>query len=437
MTPKLTNKQLFLIWIPLALSWLMMSLEWPYVAAIIARLGEAKYNLAAHGVAFSIALIVEAPIINIASAATAICHDRDAYLKLRNFTTVLNVVLTGSLILLLQPFVFDNLVLGLIGIPEKVAEIAHTALVILLPWPAAIGFRRLYQGILIKQKRTRRVTYCTGVRLASMSITALVLYNMDTVGAYTGAAALSAGVVAELIAARLAAISSIGEIKAIKPVDSKKDTAISYRYIIRFYYPLGLVSVFDLGVQPMVTFFMGKSRFPVESLAVLPVINSLLFVFRSVSFSMLEVIITLLGDKRENHRMLRNFAFGLGIFLVALFSLVAFTPLSQIWFHDISGLSRELTRLTTLPVRVLVLLPGVAVLITYQWGVLVHAGQTACLSKATAVEVVAILATMSISIGVFDMIGVQAAAIAFMLGASARAVYLLPHYFKIPKPDKP
>jgi len=119
MTSKLTNKRIFLIWMPLALSWLMMSLEWPYVAAIIARLGEAKYNLAAHGVAFSIALIVEAPIINIASAATVICRDRDAYIKLRNFVTVLNVILTCLLVLLLLPIVFDNLVLDLIGIPEK------------------------------------------------------------------------------------------------------------------------------------------------------------------------------------------------------------------------------------------------------------------------------------------------------------------------------
>ncbi len=58
----LSHRQILIFWFPLALSWLMMSVEGPFVAAVMARLAEAKYNLAAHGVAFSFALIFEAPI---------------------------------------------------------------------------------------------------------------------------------------------------------------------------------------------------------------------------------------------------------------------------------------------------------------------------------------------------------------------------------------
>ena len=61
----LTVKKIFIFWIPLAATWQMMAAEGPFLAAIIARLADPKYNLAAYGVAFSFAVLVEAPIIMI------------------------------------------------------------------------------------------------------------------------------------------------------------------------------------------------------------------------------------------------------------------------------------------------------------------------------------------------------------------------------------
>ena len=48
-----------------------------------------------------------------------------------------------------------------------------------------------------------------------------------------------------------------------------------------FYAPLALTSFMALAAQPTVTFFMGQSRYALESLAVLPVIQGLSFVFRA------------------------------------------------------------------------------------------------------------------------------------------------------------
>ncbi len=41
----------------------MMAIEGPFLAAVIARLADPKFNLAAWGVAFAFAVLVEAPII--------------------------------------------------------------------------------------------------------------------------------------------------------------------------------------------------------------------------------------------------------------------------------------------------------------------------------------------------------------------------------------
>ena len=65
-------------------TWLMMSIEGPFVAAIIARLDDPKYNLAAFGVAFAVAILVESPVIMILSASTALVAGPLSYRRLRN-----------------------------------------------------------------------------------------------------------------------------------------------------------------------------------------------------------------------------------------------------------------------------------------------------------------------------------------------------------------
>ena len=72
MTDRLTQRQILFFWAPLAATWLMMGVEGPYLAAVIARLPDPKFNLAAHGVAYAFALLVEAPVIMLMSATTAL-----------------------------------------------------------------------------------------------------------------------------------------------------------------------------------------------------------------------------------------------------------------------------------------------------------------------------------------------------------------------------
>lgn len=79
----LTYRKIFYFWLPLAATWLMMSVEGPYLAALIARSPEPKFNLAAYGVAYSLALIIEAPIIMIISALVALVRDEYSFKEIK------------------------------------------------------------------------------------------------------------------------------------------------------------------------------------------------------------------------------------------------------------------------------------------------------------------------------------------------------------------
>jgi hypothetical protein len=103
---QLTNTKIFYFWLPLAATWIMMSVEGPFLAALIARSTEPEFNLAAYGVAYSLALIVEAPIIMMMSASIALVKDSLSFNTLRNFTYTANGIITVIMVLLVTPPVF-------------------------------------------------------------------------------------------------------------------------------------------------------------------------------------------------------------------------------------------------------------------------------------------------------------------------------------------
>ena len=176
---------------------------------------------------------------------------------------------------------------------------------------------------MIRNNLTRRVASGTVLRLTTMTITAFVIYfYFDVPGVVVGASALSVAVLAEALASRLMTINIV---KQLRYNPSPKDEKITYKEIYKFYYPLAVMSLLSLGVQPFVTFFVGQSRMALESLAVLPVITSFVFIFRALGLSYQEVIIAQIGDNKSGYLPLRNFAIILAGVLSAVLLLIAFT----------------------------------------------------------------------------------------------------------------
>ena len=404
-----------------------MALEGPFLAAVIARLGDPKFNLAAHGVAFAFAILVEAPVIMLMSASTALVEDRLSYLKLRNFANALSVGATALLLLVLVPAVYEGLMGDLLGLPPQVRTLTYGALWLLLPWPAAIGYRRFLHGLLIRSGRTRLVAVGTVLRLVAMAATAVVLYLVAGLpGAWVGAASLSVGVVTEAVAARIMALETVRELMGKTGLAEPDAEPLGYGVIARFYYPLALTSLIGLTVQPMLTFFMGRAPSPLESLAVFPVVHALSFLFRALGLSFQEAAIALMGRRFEHVPELARFALVLGLAASGGLAIVGFTPMADFWFRTVSGLTPELAGFALTPTRILVPLPALSVLLSFQRAVLVQARRTHPITVATTLEVVGV-AVLFTALGWWvELVGVTAAVLAFVGGRTLGVLYLLP-----------
>lgn len=414
-TTPISYGKIFRFWLPLAATWLMMAAEGPFLAAIIARMSAEKVNLAAYGIAYAFGLVAESPVIMLMSASTSLCHDRISYRRLRNFTLWLCLAVTLLLGLFLLPPLFFFFAEQLLGLSTEIATLTHRALLCLLPWAAAIGLRRFYQGILIAGHKTRRVAVATILRLTTMTAIALLFYHFGSLnGAQVGALALSSGVTAEALFTRFLARQAIADILQKQPAAGT--TPMAYRQIWDYYLPLALTPFIGLSIHPLVTFFLGKSRDALESLAVMPVIYGLTFVFRALGLSYQEVAIALLGENPANTTKVRKFACGLGLFTTACLSLIAFTPLAELWFRDLSGLSQNLSDFATPALQVMAVFPALTVIICWQRARLIDARLTRPVSIATALEAGGIFALLTLAMLYFPVSGAVAASIAYVMG---------------------
>ena len=415
-------KYVYRLWWPLALTWLMMAVEGPFLAAIIARMGDSAVNLAAYGVAFAFGLIAEAPVIMLLSASTRLAHGRADYLRLRSFSIGLCAVVTLLLLVLLTPPIFTPLMTSILGLSTDISRHILQALLILLPWPAAIGMRRFYQGVLIAHHQPGRVAVGTMVRLLAMSGTAMTLWKLDVLaGASLGACALSTGVVAEALATRWLAR------RVIERSLQQSETEVvmtTYSALARFYLPLAMTPLIGLSIHPVVTFFLGHGAKPLKSLAVMPVLYALTFLFRAIGLSYPEVAISLLKDGEQNRPVVRRFALQLGLALGGGLSLIAFTPLNQFWFSTLSGLPPELVSMAIPPLQIMALFPALTVAIGYQRALLINAGITLPVTLGTAVEAVGIFTILALLVLYSPLAGVTSAALAYVGGRLLALLYL-------------
>ena len=419
---RIRHRDIFIFWSPLALMWIMMAVEQPAMAAVVARLPDATANLAAFGVAFSIALVIESPILQLLSAATALVTDRLQYRRLLALMHILAAGLTTLHLLVALTPLFAFVVGTVLGVPHQIVELSRLAFLAMTPFAAAVGYRRLWQGVLIRYGHTAVIPVTMVARLlATAGLLTAGYITQFAPGAIVAAAALIGGVIAGALASLLFCLPVIrGGIPAAGPGSS----ALRWCTLLRFYVPLSLTSIIFLASQPLLTFGMARSEFPLESLAVWPVINGFMFLFNSLAISYQEAVIALLGRGDAGRPILQRFTVGLACSIAALFLLVSITPLSQVWFRGVAGLTDALLPFTHGPMRLLWIVPALVTAKSWFRGRLVHRRRTSALAKAVVIHSIFLFVCMLLGPILFRVPGTVLAALGLCGALAVEAGYL-------------
>lgn len=417
----LSLKKIFKVWWPLAASWLLMGMELPILSAFVARLAHPEINLAAYGgIVFPIALIIEAPVIMLLAASTALSKDWASYQKMHTYMLVAGASLTAlHLIVALTPayyFVAE----GILGAPAEIIEPARLGLLIMTPWTWTIAYRRLNQGVMIRFGHSDIIGVGTGVRL-SLDILVLVIgFILKLPGIVVATAAVAAGVTSEAIYIGFRVQPLLRSELKLAPV---VQPALSYRAFSAFYLPLVMTSLLTLLIQPMGSAALGRMPLALESLAVWPVVSGFIFMLRSMGVAFNEVVVALV-DEPLSANSLRRFTTILSITTSAFILIIAATPLSRIWLQDISALSPVLTSLARNGLWIGLLLPGLNTLQSWYQGVLLNSGKTRGISEAVAVFLFVTASVLIFGVIWGKMTGLYIGLLAFSAGMIVQTIWL-------------
>jgi len=417
----LSLSRIFKVWIPLAASWLLMGMELPVLSAVVARLAKPEINLAAYGgVVFPLALLIEAPVIMLLAASTALSKDWASYKKLRTY-----MLLAGGLLTIIHLSValspaYYFIVKGLLGVPPEIIEPARIGLIIMTPWSWSIAFRRLNQGVMIRFGHTNIIGMGTGIRLGMDILVAGIGYFLGLPGIVAATSAVASGVTAEAI--------YIGF--RVQPVLNTKlkpapvvQPPLTYRAFAGFYIPLVLTSLLTLLIQPMGSAALSRMPHALESLAVWPVVSGLIFMLRSMGIAFNEVVVALL-DEPLSSKVLQRFTMLLSTGTTGFLIVVAATPLSRLWLENFTGLSPELAGLARIGLWFGLLLPGLNAIQSWLQGGLLNSGKTRGISEAVAVFLIGTGAVLLGGIIWGKLVGLYVGLVAFSFGMLVQTLWL-------------
>ncbi len=413
---------IFLFWIPLGLMWIFMAVEQPAMSAVIARLPEETVNLAAFGVAFSLALAVESPILQLLSASTALSTGRDRYRTLLRFMHIVGALITVLHLVLAASPLFSILARNVLEVPPEVVEPARSGFLLMVPFAATVGYRRLWQGMLIRYGKTRLIPITVAARLIGTVAVLLWGYVTEAMpGAQLAGLALIVGTTAGAVSSYL----FVHRIVRHEMPGEAPDGPLSARQLVSFYVPLSLTSIIYLSAQPLLTFAIARSYLPLPSLAVWPVIKAYLFLYNSLALSTQEVIVTVKARSDGSLPAARRMLTGLGAALTGLFALTAFTPPADLWFSAVSGLSDALMPFTNAPLLVLIAAPALLTVKSWYRGVLIAEHRTGVLARAVTLHTVVLFALAWVGPMLFPEIpGATLASAALVVSLAIEAVYL-------------
>jgi progressive ankylosis protein len=411
-------KNLFRLYIPLALSFTLMMCEGPSVQAAVGRLADPKTNLAAWGLVMGISLLIESPIIPLLSTTIAQVGNQKSYHTLYRFVLLWCGACTLVAGVIAFTPLFDWVALHIMGQPESVVRASRLPLQIMLLWSAAIGVRRFFQGILVRQGKTNRMTYGTIIRLIALAGTAGALtYGGHFSGAVVAAIALMVGVIVEAVASFFFVRPLLAQLP-----ETESDS-VTLATLHKFHWPLVLSTAVGLFAQPLTGSILARLPDPAELLAAWPVAAMALLVLRGFGLATQEIAVA--RRRVEGARvepLLIRFGWCIGLVTSGFTFLLAVTPLSALYLSTLS-VPKSLWPLVQTALLGGTFFPLVTTYVSIARGILVARGETVRVTQGILLGV-SLFASLLLLGVLVQAPGMWLAPLSFTLAMSVECLFL-------------
>ncbi|MDW7646174.1 MAG: hypothetical protein SCI25_14150 [Desulfuromonadales bacterium] len=417
MTPSrsLSQKEIALFFFPLLLNVQLMSVSHSIINGALARLDDFVTALAAFSVAMVLHLFVASPSYQNHTITIAMVRGRKSLLGTTLFVTLVACLVSVLLALLAFTQVGDFLLSSVLGVSGKVASGARDVLAILVFLPFFTGFRGLFQGLVIRARRTALVSFATGVRVVAL-FALLTLGAPWFSGPELGAVALLGCIVVET------AFMGFFAWRCRLPATGEEEKTPAE--ILRYAFPLAYSSCLQQTIPLQINAIIGRLPDGELALASFGVIRGFIFLLAGPMRNLQQAYLTLVRDRDDYQSLVRFFLWtGGGMGLIML--LTAF-PLNRVVLGQLMGIEGGMRAYISWPMAACTVFPllyGAANLLR---GFFAGAHRTALLGRSTIYKALFLLVCWGLSLRVhLPWPGVAQAIALLLLAESLEAWYLL------------
>nr|WP_199291682.1 MULTISPECIES: hypothetical protein [Aphanizomenon] len=309
---------------PLSLSDVTMACGDPMMTTTLAHLPDAQNNLAAVGIAKSLAIFFESPIIMILHAANALAGSQDSRKALWRFTLLVGGGLTFLLSLLGLPIIFNFVGVSLLGIPSAMLATVSQVLLLMGGWPFAIAWRRYFQGLLIYHGQSRAVAKASIFRLLTLALVLTGGFFLPITGGILAGFALISGVIVEAIAVTIFARLS-GAI--LPPQIEQPNLPRNLTQVWKFYLPLANSMMVVWGGRAILISILARAEDATIAIAAWSAAWGLVLVIANSTRMVQQMVIKY--RHQVSDKQLLTFAMSVGAACSSLLLLMSLTPIGD------------------------------------------------------------------------------------------------------------
>ncbi len=345
-TVRLSQKDIALFFLPLLLNVQLMSVSHSIINAGLARLDDAVVALAGFSVAMVLHLFVASPSYQNHTITLAMVRSRKSLRGMLLFVILIASWVSILLALLAFSPIGTFILNRVLGVTPEVAKGAREALSFLVLLPFITGLRGLFQGLVIRARRTGLVSIATGVRIV-MLFGYLWLGQLWFSGTQVAAFALLGCVGTETL------VIGFFAWRVHLPPDHADEK--NFFDILRFGFPLAYSS----GVQQMVPLLINAiiSRLPdgTLALAAFGVIRGFLFLLAGPMRNLQQAYLALVRQA-EDYAVLVRFSIKTSMVMALIMLLIAW-PLNEWLFGTVMGLDPAMRQYIAWPLTACTLFP--------------------------------------------------------------------------------
>lgn len=334
-TQPVSLRRLFLFFIPMGISVLLINLSHVIINGTLARSSNPEMILAGYALAMSLLVVTERPAVLFRQTCSALVRDRVSFKAVRkvSFFVFGASLVFGGLVAYspLGHWIFG----GAYGADTAVEKEAIHAFYALMFLSVFSGIRCLYQGVIIYKMRTKWLTIGMIFRLGGMFLLSQYFLHIGVTSALQGTTIFVCGMIIE------AGISWWESSRLLKKMPEKDpDYEVTKpKQVMTFYKPLLYSSLIVVWLMPILNALLGSTERGTLAVASFAVAGSLMNLI--LGFFTYFHQIALLFVK-SNPAIVRKFTLMLGFIPPALMIIMAFTPIGPWMFAHILGVKDDL-----------------------------------------------------------------------------------------------